>query len=91
MGEPKFDLTFEWGHDLNDVSHNIRDSERVDKICPVCGSENIYCSVDGESDDFDTITNHYICGDCNSEFSYTWWIGNVYVYKQGRVEDKEEE
>ena len=90
MGDPKFDLTFERGHDLNDVSHNIRDGERVDAICPVCGDSCICCNGMDDGTSFDTISLSYYCESCGSEFSYTWWIGNVYVYKQGHIEDEEE-
>ena len=90
MGEPKFDLTFERGHDLNDVSHNILCGESAARVCPVCGSPYI-TFTNQDLPDFETITDQFYCETCGSEFSYTWWIGNVYVYKQGHFEDEEQE
>ena len=90
MGEPKFDYTFERGFDLNGVSHDVKDSEGVDEICPVCGDSCICCDDLGDMF-FDKISRSYYCESCGSEFTYTYRVTSVRVHKMGHIEDEDEE
>lgn len=79
----KFDKTFDTKEDLTDRDHFFDENDVVDRVCPVCGSEDIDCMWD-EGDGFDTLMKGYECCDCGSRFSYTWWISAVVVESDGR-------
>ena len=63
------------------------DKHLSDQACPVCGSDYITQIYHGFEDD--AAWRECACGECGSEFTFTYWVSNVYVLSDGRFEDKE--
>ena len=91
MGEPKYnefgDCRIVWDGDLADFCCELKQTDPVDSVCPICGSQHI-AQTDSDTDDFDTIINGYVCEDCGSEFSFTYWASAIYIRNDARF-DKE--
>ena len=54
----------------------------TDRYCPVCGSANI----GGDEFEFDTdvVYNRCRCNECESKFTFGYWVKDVYVNRDGR-------
>ena len=56
-------------------------SANSDRYCPICGSSSIGSDYTLGAYDYDNnlIRNFCVCNDCQSVFTFNYWVRNVYI------------